>query len=202
VTKHTAFQFTLSGLAALGLAGLLACGGGGGGGNNNPTPPPPPPGNNATMLVYTNPNGATNEYRFEVSGGNNTSTITLELHGPTSARARGINFGLAVDIAKARFRQVDGSEYAGAGNVFELGSSPRLFKAVLDGGNLRVSMAQKGSAVSGKALNGTIATVSLQLQSGTAKGSVRLESLNEARVLLENGNMESIQVRVGSLTAQ
>ena len=187
-------HYSLTGLA---LLGLLACSGGGGGNSN------------AKALAYANPSGATDDYRFVVSSGNNTNTITLELRGPesTTTRGRGINFSLSADSSKARFRQLDGSEYAKPieldnGGVFDLGrTSPRLFKAVLDGDNLHVSMAQKGNSVPANTLNGVIATVSLQLQSGAAKGNIRLEPL-EARVLLDNGSIVPVDVKVGVLTAQ
>jgi len=179
-------------LAGLAILGLLACSGGGG--NNSKSD------NNATKLAYTDPSATDGEYRL-VASGNSAGTITLGLHGPASVRARGINFGLAADASKARFRQLDGNEYARPEGLFVLGENPRLFKAVLDGNNLRVSMAQKGNTVPAVALNGVIATVSLQIQQNTAKGAVSLNSL-DGSVLLENGSIVPIEVKVGSLTAQ
>jgi len=178
--------------ASLALGAILACGGGNG--------PNTPQNSAATKLTYTNPTQG--DYRLEVTGGSGTGTITLALRGPSSERARGVNFGLGADTAKAKFVEQEGNDYAGQGTVFELGQAPKIFRAVLDGENMRVSMAQKGNSVAAKPMNGDIATVSLQLQSEIQKGPVRLTALAGAKVLLENGNEKPVEVNVGTLTAQ
>jgi hypothetical protein len=62
-------------------------------------------------------------------------------------------------------------------------------------------MAQKGSSVPAKALDGDLVTVSLRLRSDVAKGPVRLGSL-EAKVLREDGTIGTVTVSVGTLEAQ
>jgi len=177
-------------LTSLALGALISCGGGG----NNPQPV-----NNATKLSYTNPTQG--DYRLEAAGGSGTGTLTLALKGPSTVRARGVDFGLGVDTAKVRFVRQDGNDYARNGSVFDLGNAPRIFKAVLDGGSLRVSMGQKGNSVPAKPLDGTIATVQLQIASGAQPGQVRLTPLG-ATVLLENGTEQVVQVSAGALEAQ
>jgi hypothetical protein len=171
------------------FAAVLACSGGDSG-----------PGH-ATKLAYANPTSG--DYRLEATAGagTGTGTVTLALRGPSAVTARGLNFGLALDQSKVKFTVQGGNNYAAPGAVFDLGQAPRIFRAALDGGSLRVSMAQKGNAVSAKALNGDIATVSIQLQSDVQKGTVSLSAL-EAKVLLANGNTETIQVSVGRLEAE
>jgi hypothetical protein len=176
-------------LASLAVGAVMACSGGG----------DPQPSNNATKLTYTNP--ASGDYRLEASGGAGTGTMTLALRGPSSVTARGLNFGLSPDTSKAVFVRQDGNDYARPGAVLDLGQPPRIFKAALDGGSLRVSMAQKGDAVPAKPLGGDIATVTVQLQPGAQKGPVSLSPL-DAKVLLENGSVQAVQVSVGRLEAE
>jgi len=177
-------------LASLAIGTILACGGGSGGGGGT---------TGASRLNYTNPAGG--DFRLEAAGGSGTGTITLALKGPSNVRARGVNFGLTADSAKTRFVNQGGSNYASNGAVFDLGNAPRIFKAVLDGPGVKVSMGQKGSSVGAKSLDGTIATVQLQIQSGAQAGAVSLSAL-PAAVLLENGTEQAVQVSVGTLEAQ
>jgi hypothetical protein len=171
------------------LAATLACSGGDSGPQS------------AARLAYTNSAAAgQNDYRLEAVGGPG-GTVTLALRGPSSVSARGMNFALRLDESKARFVAQDGNDYAKPGAVFELGQAPRIFRAALDGATLRVSMAQKGSAVPARPLSGDIATVSIRMQSGAPKGAVALDHV-EAKVLLVNGGTEPVQVRVGTLEAQ
>jgi len=169
------------------LGAFLACPGPGDHSNND-----------ASKLTYTNPTQG--EYRLEAVGGSDTGTVTLVLRGPSYVMARGANFGLDMDTAKAGYVK-QGADYAGQGTVFDLGADPKIFSAVLDAGNLRVSMAQKGSSVSAKSLGGDIATVQVQLQPGAQRGPVQLKAL-PAKVLLDNGTEQTIQVSVGTLEAQ
>jgi hypothetical protein len=172
-------------LAGLGLGAILACSGGGG-------------DSGATRLAYADP--ASGEYRLEAAGGSGTDTLVLALRGPSSVSARGVNFGLRLG-AKADFARQEGGDYARPGSALDLGGAPRIFRAALDGGSLRVSMAQKGNAVPARPLGGDIATVQVRLQAGAAKGAVPLEAL-EAKVLLADGRVEPVQVSVGTLEAQ
>jgi hypothetical protein len=153
----------------------------------------------ATKLAYTNPTSG--DYRLEVTGGAGTNAVTLALHGPSSVMARGMNFGLSLDTVKVRFAEQEGRNFAKPGPVFDLGNAPRIFKAVLDGSNMRVSMAQKGNDVPAKALGGDIATVTVQLQQGIQKGDVTLRAL-DAKVLMADGSVVPVQVQVGKLEAQ
>jgi hypothetical protein len=181
-------NLSLTGLA-LGavLAATLAC------------PPKDDGPSDATKLAYTNP--ASGDYRLEVKDGAGTDTVTLALRGPSSVMARGMNFGLNLDTEKAGFVEQAGKNFAKPGAVFDLGNDPKIFKAVLDGRNMRVSMAQKGNDVPAKALGGEIATVTVQLQSGAQKGDVALGAL-EAKVLLVDGSVVPVNVQVGKLEAQ
>jgi hypothetical protein len=176
-------------LAYMAVGAIMACSGGGA----------PQPSNNATKLAYTD--SASGDYRLEIAGGAGTGTMALALRGPSSVTARGVNFGLSLDQSKARFVAQEGSDFARPGAVFDLGQSPRIFKAALDGGSLRVSMAQKGDAVPAKPLGGDIATVTVQMQPGAQKGPVALSTL-DAKVLLENGSVQTVQVQVGKLEAE
>jgi len=177
-------------LASLTIGTILACGGGSGGGGGT---------TGASKLNYTNPTSG--DFRLEATGGTGTGTITLALKGPSNVRARGANFGFTADSAKARFVNQGGSNYASNGAVFDLGNAPRIFKAVLDNGSVRVSMGQKGNNVGAKSLDGTIATVQLQIQSGAQSGAVSLSAL-PATVLLENGSEQTVTVSIGMLEAQ
>jgi hypothetical protein len=177
-------------LTALAIAASLACPGSDDG-----------PGG-ATKLTYTDP--AQGDYKL-VTVGDAGVSVTLALRGPSSVRARGVNFGLSLDAAKAAFAPQEGGNFAMPGGALDLdsGGAPRIFRAALDpgSGNLRVSMAQKGNAVPARPLNGDIATVTVRLQAGVQKGAVALSPL-EAKVLLENGDVVPVQVQVGTLEAQ
>jgi hypothetical protein len=186
-------KLSLASMAPIGLGVILACSGS----DSSPQQP-------ATKLVYTNdPTAGHNDYRLETMDGSGTRTVTLVLRGPSSVSACGMNFALHLDQSKVKFVQQDGNDYARPGTVFNLGSTtPKIFRAVLDGENLRVSMAQKGSTVSAQILDGDIATVSVQLQSGAGKGAVALDHIG-AKVLLANGDRETVQeVKIGKLEAQ
>jgi hypothetical protein len=175
--------------AALAAGAIMACSGGGG----------PQPGGAAAALAYADP--PQGDYRLVAAAGSGTGTVTLALRGPSSVRARGLNFGLSLDQSGARFVAQDGNDYARPGAVFDLGAVPRIFRAALDGGGLRVSMAQKGNAVPAKPLGGDVATVSVRLAPGAQKGPVPLAAL-PARVLLEDGSGMDVQVSVGTLEAR
>jgi len=177
-------------LASTALVAVISCGGSGGGGGGN---------SGASKLNYTNPTSG--DFRLEATSGTGTGTITLALKGPSNVRARGANFGFTADSAKAKFLNQGGNNYAANGSVFDLGNAPRIFKAVLDGSSVKVSMGQKGNAVGAKSLDGTIATVQLQIQSGAQAGAVSLSAL-PATVLLENGTEQTVTVSVGALEAQ
>ncbi|MDR0499556.1 MAG: hypothetical protein LBH03_07510 [Holophagales bacterium] len=180
-------QFSLAGFM---LLGLLSCSGG-----SKESP------KIASSLVYTDPTD-TERYRF-VKGADSTSDkLVLELRGPASYRGRGVTFGLQADssVNFVKLRESD-AEFAQNG-VFELGNAPQLFKSVMDGNTLRVSLAQKGTG-NAQILSGVLARVAVQLQSGVVQGTnVSLRVLNDARVLPENGNSTSINVEIGKLTAQ
>jgi hypothetical protein len=180
----------LSSLSIMALAAILGCSGGGGGGGV------------ATKLTYANPtNASSSDYRLLLKSGNSTGTITLALHGPASTMARGINYGISSDATKATFA-ASGGEFAEPGTVFDLGSDPQIFKSVLDGGAMRVTMVQKGTSVSAKSLDGEIATISLKIVFNTAKGKVALSGI-DAVALLQNDTMSApAAIKLGELTAE
>jgi len=184
--------------SVLTLAGLLGCSGG-----SKPDPPKPEPPKIASTLVYSSEPTDTGRYRFVKGADSTGNTLILELRGPASGMGRGVTFGLQTN-ASVKFVKLSesDSEFARNGSVFELGSAPQLFKTALDGNTLRVSLAQKGRG-NAKSLNGALARVALQLQSGITQGtSVPLSVLNDARVLPENGNSNTISIDIGRVTAQ
>jgi hypothetical protein len=86
--------------------------------------------------------------------------------------------------------------------VFDLGADPKLFKAVLDGSTLRVSIAQKGQG-NAKALDGVLARFALQLQSTTIAQNTTLSlSVSDAKVLPASGGSTGTTIAAGTLTAQ
>ena len=184
-------------ITAIILFGLLACSGGG----DKEDPKPQPGPTYATGLNYTNPTGTS--YRLVKGAASTSNILILELVGPASASGLGITFSIQTDTAKAKFVKVNSSdaELAQNGNVFQLGTAPQFFKSVEDGNALLVSLAQKGSG-NVRNLDGVLARVALQLQSGVTQGTTITLSATGGNILSATGNPTPITIEVGSLVAQ
>lgn len=183
----------LNALPSLALLSLLACGGGG---NSTPTPPPPP----TPKLVYTDPGSGT--YRLTRNATlSRDGHLVLDLLGPTGAQGRGLAFTLTTDAAKVAWVKPETTEpELVVPATFDLGAAPQLFKVKAAGATLQAAFAQKGPAVSAKALDGTLARVALDLNPG-AKGAVTLTA-TQAQVLPGSGSPQDIMITPGNLQIQ
>lgn len=190
---------TLSALLTLGL--LVSCGGGGGGS----TPPPTP----ATGLSYTDP--ASGNFKLVKNTGLSTAShLVLDLVGPAAANGNGFALFLSVDSSKATWSKVASADvdYAQNGTVFTLGTGTTIFKAKVTGNDLQVGLSEKGNAT-GKALNGTLCRVALNLNTaaGLQPGAAISLTADATKntVLYPAGTTPvtaSVPVAVGTLTAQ
>lgn len=192
-------------LAGLSLGLLAACGGGGGGGGS--TPPPPPPKTIADTLTYTNPSSG--DYRLVKSTtvASTATHLVLDLVGPASGNGRGVAFTLGADGAKVTWTKVAATDADLVQNgVFDLGTSPQIYKVKVGTDNtLQAGLFQKGSAVSAKSLNATLARVALDLKAGVVpvNSTVSFSAIaGKANVLPESGAPQTITVSVGTLLAQ
>jgi hypothetical protein len=188
-----AIGLTFTGLA---LMAMLAC-------SSGSSPDPKPPVVYATSLSYTDPTGTGYRLVKDVAL-STTNTLVLELRGPEQGACRGVSFGLTAETAKAAFVKVNQTDTELAQNaIFELGNTePKLFKGVMDGSTLRVSIAQKGTVASAKPLNGALARVALHLQPNVARNVNITLTANDARILPASGGSEAITIAVGTLKAQ
>lgn len=189
---------TLSALLALGL--IVSCGGGG---SSDPKPNP------ATGLAYTDP--ASGNYKLiKNTNLSNGPHLVLDLVGPASTNGNGFALFLSVDSTKAAWAKVSSSdaEYAQAGSVFTLGATPTILKAKVATNDIQVGISEKGNTT-GKALNGTLCRVALDLNTaaGLTPGAAITLTADAAKntVLLPAGSSpltSSVTVAVGTLTAQ
>jgi len=189
--KNTTISLTA---ATLALAGFLACGGGGG---DKPAPL-------ATKLDYTDPSGGTG-YRFVKDAGRSTNTkLVLELRGPASEMGRGVSFSVTSDAAKASFAKVESSDPEYAQNAaFDLGSTePKLFKGVLDGSALRVSVVQKGAAATAKPLDNALVRIALEMKPSVPQNTSITFTASDAKALPASGGSQPITIAVGVVTAK
>lgn len=172
---------------------VLACGGGGGG--SSAPPPPPPP-----KWTYTDPAGSS--YRLLRNASLSTdSYLVLNVVGPTGVQGRGVSFSLTVDNAKATWVKPESSDAdLVAPATFDLGSAPQILKVKLVGNELQVAFGQKGSGVSAKPLDGTLARVALEIKPG-ANGSVSLTA-SKAQVLPASGAPQDITLALGTVAIQ
>ncbi len=184
----------LTALPALSLLAFLACGGGGGGSS---TPPAAPA---AGKLVYTDPTSGT--YRLLKNGALSTdSHLVLDLVGPAGAQGRGVAFSLTADaslVSWSKPQATDAELVAPA--LLELGSAPQIFKVKAVGATLQAAYAQKGAALSAKALDAPFGRVALALKPG-AHGSVSLTA-SAAQVLPASSAPQDITLSCGTLQAQ
>jgi hypothetical protein len=174
---------------------FLACGGGG----KKPEPTPAPI--IATSLTYADPPAS--GYRLVRGAASSGGLLVLELRGPAGIMGRGATFSVEADAAKAEFVKVStaDAEMAHQGDVFQLGGSPQLFKAILDGNALRVSLAQKGKG-NPQSLDGVLARVALQLKTGAAQGAITLRVVDAKILPAADSPQEGISIACGTLAAQ
>ncbi|MDR2561389.1 MAG: hypothetical protein LBC63_06445 [Holophagales bacterium] len=180
--------------ATLALAGLLACGGGG---DKKPVP--------ATKLEYTDPAGT--GYRFVKDSARSTPTkLVLELKGPASGVGRGVSFSVTSDATKVSFVKVESSDPEFVQNeVFDLGTSEyKLFKGVVDGNSLGVSVAQKGTTASDKPLDGTLVRIALEMKisANMTQNTAITFTASNAKELPSSGGSRSITIACGALVAK
>jgi hypothetical protein len=180
----------IASVSALALLGLVGCSGGG------------KKEDFATKLSYTAPTSS--NYRFVQVAGNNGNPLVLELRGPAALSGRGVNFTLVSDAAKTDIVKVNSAdkEFTQAGEVFNLGSEPHLFKAALTGSNtLRVSMAQKGPGGAATFGDRALARVAISLRKNQSKGTVSLTA-SAASILPATGEPTAITIDLGTVTAE
>jgi hypothetical protein len=176
-----------SSMAGLMAMCFLACGGGG----SKPEP--------ATSLSYTDPPAS--GYRLAKGAASSGGLLVLELRGPSGIMGRGVTFAVEADTSKATFVKVDQADTEMVqNNTFHLGEAPQLFKAVVDGNALRVSIAQQGPG-NAQSLDGVLARVALRLAPGAAKGAVTLQ-VKDAKILPAEGTSQNITIACGAISAQ
>jgi hypothetical protein len=129
----------------------------------------------------------------------------LDLVGPAGTLGRGVGFYLTADTTKVNWAKVATSdaELVQNGDAFALGGGQQLIKAKASGDTLQAGVYQKGSGVSAKALNTTLARVALDLKGNPTLGTVALAPVaNKTIVVPETGAQTVITISVGTLTAQ
>ena len=187
---------TLSAIFVLGT--LLGCGGGS---KTSPAPAPP----QATSLAYTNP--ASGEYRLvkntDLSSG---AKLVLDLMGPSTGTGSGVSITLTAG-AQVSWVNVNAGDSAGTylanGTAFTLGGSPQIMKAQVTGNTLVATLAEKGHGTP-KALSAPLLRVAVNLKPGvgTAPGTAVTLTPGECKLLDGAGNLNTITLTAGTLTAQ
>jgi len=179
--------------ATLALAGMLACGGGG---DKKPVP--------ATKLEYTDPTGT--GYRFVKNATSTATKLVLDLKGPASGTGRGVSFSVTSDATKVSFVKVESSDREYAQNeAFDLGTGDyKLFKGVVDGNSLKVSVAQKGATASDKPLGGTLVRIALEMKTSAnmSQNTTITFTASDARELPSSGGSQPITIAYGTLVAK
>lgn len=180
------------------LACFFACGGGGGGGGGETSPLP-----KASQLVYTDPVGS--DYRLVKNASSGTTTLVLDLYGPTGTSAQGVAFFLTVDTTKVDWANAGGADgtYSNPGTTFDLGTAPQLYKDKVTGKNLQVGLFQKTGSVTFDA-DHPIVSVALSLCSGATQGGVSFSATQgkQAIALNPDGTAANITIALGTITAQ
>jgi hypothetical protein len=191
----SSFSFASAvGTAGLAFAGMLACGGG------KSTPPPVV---YATGLDYTDPSD-TGGYRFVKDTASTPTKLVLALRGPASETGRGVSFSIMSDATKATFAKVDqaDSEYA-QNAAFDLGATdPKLFKGIVDGNALKVSVAQKGTTATAKPLGNALVRIALEIKPNIVQNTNITFTASDAKALPASGGSQSINIAVGTLVAK
>ena len=181
----------LFGASALML--LLACGGGG----NSPKPTPV-----ASSLAYTDPTSGS--FQLKKNPASTATKLVLDLVAVNAGNGAGVAFHLTADTTKVNWAKIQDadSEFVRNGAVFSLGTDPKALKSKVTGNVLQVVVSEKGLGGS-PVLNGTLATVALSLKSGIAPGAVTLDVVSgKAKVLTASGDIDTLTITKGTLTAQ
>lgn len=161
--------------------------------------------NTATSLSYTDP--TTGTYQLKKNASLSTSThLVLDLVGTASAPSgAGVTATFTADTAKVGWANVASSDASGTyvqNAAFNLGAAPQILKGSLSGGTLQVTAAQKGYA-SPVSLNATLLRVALDLKGSQTPGAVTLSADGtKCQILDASGNLVTIAISVGTLTAQ
>jgi len=187
--KKTIISLTSATLAL----GFLACGG------SKSTPPPVV---YATGLDYTDPSGT--GYRFVKDAASTPTKLVLALRGPASETGRGVSFSITSDATKAAFAKVGQADSEYAQNMaFELGATdPKLFKGVVDGNALRVSIAQKGATATAKPLGDALVRIALEIKPNIVQNTNITFTASDAKALPASGGSQPITIAVGTLVAK
>jgi hypothetical protein len=159
----------------------------------------------ASALAYTDP--ASGTYRLVKNTALSTAThLVLDLLGPAGTQGRGVGFYLTADTTKVTWTKVASSDADLVQNgAFSLGSAPQLLKAKATGDELQAGVYQKGGGVPAVTFTatGALARVALDLKGNPALGTVTFTApTNKAVVLPASGAQTTIQVSVGTLSAQ
>lgn len=176
------------------LLTLIACGGGGGGSDKPKT---------ATSLAYTDPTSGAYQLKKNTSLSTGTKLV-LDLVADNAGNGAGVAFHLTADPTKVAWVKVadTDAELVRNGAVFSLGTGTPALKGKASGGTLQVVVSQKGVSGS-KALNGVLASVALNLNSGIAPGAVTLDVVSgKAQALSATGDIAAITISRGTLAAQ
>ena len=185
---------TLSTLFVLGT--LVACGGG----DSKPAPAP-----QATSLAYTNPTSGSYQLLKNTTLSSGTKLV-LDLVGPSTGTGSGLSVTLTAG-AQVSWVNVNAGDPAGtyvtSGTVFTLGTSPQILKAQVTGNTLIATVAEKGHAAP-KALNAPLLRVSVNLKTGigTTPGTAVTLTPGECKLLDGAGNLQTVSLTAGTLTAQ
>lgn len=177
------------------LSLLVACGGGGGG-----TPSAPPPPAQATTLAYANP--TTGSYQLVKNTALSTpgSHLVLDLVGPAGTTGCGLSIALTVGNG-ASWSSPGGGEFVVNGSQFALGAAPQILRAKVAGSTLTATVAEKGLATP-KALNAPLLRVALDLKTGLTSGTAVPLTAGSCTLLSANGQLQTITLMPGTLTAQ
>ena len=178
-------------LGAIGLTVLLACGGSSGGGSNSPTI--------ASNLSYTNPTAG--DYKLVRDASSTTGHLILNVVGPASTSLSGVGFILTADATKVSWAAMSGTEKVSS-TFF---TSP-LVESKVTGSELQAGIYQKGMAAAvTTGATSVLATVALDLKSGTTSGKVSLAATAGKAIILNPPSSPtattSITIAVGTLVA-
>lgn len=184
-------------LSVIPLTAFVACGGGGGGGGASSASP-----STALSLSYTDPKGVSST-SYSLNRDIALSTpdhLVLDLYGPATLTGSGVVLTLDLDITKATWGYVSGSDPVVNGSVF---ANP-VVKGKISSGTLQVVTTERGFG-SPKAFNGPLLKIALDLKAGQVAGStiVVTPDLSRSQVLLGTGSVMPLpDISVGTLITQ
>lgn len=187
--KRIAFPFLLLLLAACGGGAGPASSVGGNPGGGNPEPPAP-----ATGLVYVDPVD-TSGWRLVRNPASTPQLLVLDLMAPAGGSGMGVTLEVSVPGALAAWEQAGPAPdcpYLGA----------RVQRIALDGGTLRLILAQRPHLTPARYDTGPVATFALRRVAGGPAGQVPLTFANAAHLSGPLASPETISPRAGDLRIQ